>query len=288
MRAKSVKRRPKPISIGHPVYFAQFLKLAELKPPTRWGALAGAAEGGTKLAGLAQKVKDVGGLDGVVAKASRGANSAAQGAGSALASAESWLSDALGIKGPEVAAVGMGKLDARTSPTSVCPLGSGARADGASSASGSATLEQRAVLSGRDPNTLTGLKANAVYELSGGYRYVTDEQGRVTEIHATLRNQPGERTKHCRARPAVSRDCKPTRAVILSPCASTVLRTKSSQPCRRGSKRSCRCQAKELDQGTQVDVKMKLTYPKDSQRPSEIRVQSQVDGGDPSVQLFCK
>ncbi len=72
MRAKSVKRRPKPISIGHPVYFAQFLKLAELKPPTRWGALAGAAEGGTKLAGLAQKVKDVGGLDGVVAKASRG------------------------------------------------------------------------------------------------------------------------------------------------------------------------------------------------------------------------
>jgi len=228
MRAKSVKRRPKPISIGHPVYFAQFLKLAELKPPTRWGALAGAADGGTKLAGLAQKVKDVGGLDGVVAKASRGANSAAQGAGSALASAEKLAERRTRHQRPGSAAVGMGKLDARTSPTSARPLGSGARADGASSASGSATLEQRAILSGKDPNTLTGLHANAVYEFSGGYQYVTDEYGRVSEINATLRNEPGERTKHCRARPAGSRDCKPTGAVTSSPCASKFPRTKST------------------------------------------------------------
>ena len=44
--------------------------------------------------------------------------------------------------------------------------------------------------------------------------------------------------------------------------------------------------AKELDQGKHVDVKMKLTYPKDSQRPSEIEVRSEIDGGDPSTKLF--
>ncbi len=272
--------------------FAQFLKLGGTEAAEALGALAGAAAGGSKLAGLAQKVKDVGGLDGVVAAASCGAKSAAQGAGSALTSAEGWLSDALGIRGPEVDAAGIGKLDARMAPASVRPLGSGARADGVSSANGSTALEQRAVLSGKDPNTLTGLNANAVYEFSGGYRYLTDEQGRVSEIHATLRNQPGERSQTLQsAAGGLSRlqtdEGGHLVAVRFNGPAHEVNHIAQDIKLNRGQWRVLENQwAKELDQGKQVDVKIKLTYPNDSQRPSKIRVQSEVDGAQPETMLF--
>jgi len=272
--------------------FAQFLKLGGSEAAEALGAVGGAAAGGTKLAGLAQKVKDVGGLGGVVAAASRSANSAAQGAGSTLASAESWLSDALGIKGPEVAAAGIGKLDARSAPTSVRPSAGGARADGTSSANGPAALEQRPVLTGKDPNTLTGLNANAVYEFSGGYRYLTDEHGRVSEIHATLRNEPGERSQTVQsAAGGISRlqtdEGGHLVAVRFNGPAHEVNHIAQDIKLNRGQWRTLENQwAKELDQGKQVDVKIKLTYPKDSQRPSAIRVQSQVDGSKPVPSVF--
>jgi len=131
-----------------------------------------------------------------------------------------------------------------------------------------------------------------VYEFSGAYRYVTDEQGRVSEIHATLRNQPGESSQTLQsAAGGLSRlqtdEGGHLVAVRFNGPAHEVNHIAQDIKLNRGKWRTLENQwAKELDQGKQVDVKINLTYPKDSQRPSEIRVQSQVDGSKPVPSVF--
>jgi len=131
-----------------------------------------------------------------------------------------------------------------------------------------------------------------VYEFSGGYRYVTDEHGRVSEINARLRNEPGERSQTVQsAAGALSRlqtdEGGHLVAVRFNGPAHEVNHIAQDIKLNRGQWRTLENQwAKGLDQGKQVDVNMKLAYPKDSQRPSEIEVESRVDGGKPFEKLF--
>ena len=71
--AKSVARRPKPISTKRLTTFAGFVKTGGKEAAEAIGVVAGAAGAPSKLLGLAEKAKALGGVEGIIAAGSKGA-----------------------------------------------------------------------------------------------------------------------------------------------------------------------------------------------------------------------
>ncbi len=268
--------------------FADFLKIGGKEAADALGVVAGAGAAGAKAGALAQKVASLGGFDAVVAAGSRGLGAAAHGVESAASGASRWLDAAL--RGPQTELAGIGRVEARTAPVSVRPLVGGARAPGAGRTSEVAAEAgadaPSAVLRGTDPKTLTGLRPHATYEFPEGYRYLTDGQGRVSEIHASLVPGAGERSASLqRAAGGLSRlstdEGGHLIAVRFKGPAHEANTIAQDVKLNRGKWRSLENNwAKDLDQGKRIDVRIELTYPPGSARPSDLNVHYQVDGQD--------
>jgi len=216
-----------------------------------------------------------------------------------LDSAAAGLGEALRLHAP-LALAGDGRFEARTAPEQLWRPSGGSHT---TQAGGSHALDpadghpavrasDKTILRGTDPNTLTGLHPDAIYEFAGGYRYVTDGQGRVSEIHATLQAQHGQRSLSLQQAAGglhrlATDEGGHLIAVRFNGPAHEVNHIAQDIKLNRGEWKILENRwAKELDQGKTVDVKMTLDYPEKSQRPKKLQVEFKVDKGRPEIQRF--
>jgi hypothetical protein len=260
--------------------FADFIKLGGSEAIDAAGTLAGGVAGAGK---VVDGLEAAGGIDAIGAGASKSA-------GDFLAKGDELterLVQGLG-GGPDLAIAGGGRLEMRTAPEAIRPSGSsGTRASGGPSPEGSAGgAKATTILEGKNPDTLTGLHPNATYEFQGGFTYVTDAQGRVKQVEATL--TPG-------AKPGVRSGTLQRKAGGVDRLSTDegghLIATRFNGPSHevnhiaqdiqlnRGDFKKLENKwANDLEAGKTVNVKIELSYPKDSQRPSTLRVRHDVDG----------
>lgn len=278
--------------------FADFVKLGGEESLDALGTIAGGAAATVKVAGGVTKL---GRLDGVRAAATN-ASDAVTAAGHAAVAAGDTVAQHLvsGIGGSrELAAAGPTVTEMRALPDAIRPSGSaGVRnkngAGPARAASDLTAARDGEVLEGTNPNTLTGLHPNAAYEFKGGFTYHTDEQGRVRQVEATLGPdvQGGDRSKTLQ-KTAGGIDRLTTDegghliATRFNGPAHEANHVAQDIKLNRGQFKTLENRwAKELDAGRTINVKIDLTYPAGSQRPSSLLVSTTADGIKQQPRLF--
>jgi hypothetical protein len=264
--------------------FADFVKLGGSEAIAAAGTLTAGAAGAGKVAGA---VEAAGGIDGIAAAGSKFAGDVVA-KGDELAQR---LVQGMG-GGPDLAVAGGGRLEMRAMPQAIRPSGSaGTRTIGdATPAEGSAAGAKAAttLVEAKSPETLTELQPNAIYEFEGGFTYHTDAQGRVKQVEATLTPdvKPGVRSGTLqRSAGGVNRlstdEGGHLVATRFNGPAHEVNHIAQDVKLNRGDFKKLENKwAKDLEAGKTVNVKIDLTYPKDSQRPSMLTVSHTVDGVD--------